>query len=181
MGIFTDVGVGPPPAPKRHPETAPGRRIEPARRAPPLEMTGPHPDLTPRTRPMPVREARMTASNQRRVHLDPEILGPEETREERIRERLWSTVKRAARTIPFIDEVVAAWFCALDPATPRRVRLGLLAALAYFVAPIDVVPDILPLVGFGDDAGVLMAAITLVRAHITDDHREAARRAMAEH
>ena len=83
----------------------------------------------------------MTASNDRRIHLDPEILGPEDSREERIRERLWSTVKRAARSIPFIEEVVAAWYCALDPATPNRVRLTLLAALAYFVAPIDVVPD----------------------------------------
>ena len=123
----------------------------------------------------------MTASDSRRVHLDPEILGPEETREERIRERLWSTVKRAARTVPFIDEVVAAWYCALDPKTPRRVRLALLAALAYFVAPIDALPDILPLVGFSDDAGVLMAAIAMVRAHITDDHRRAAKKAMAEH
>lgn len=123
----------------------------------------------------------MTASNDRRVHLDPEILGPEESREERIRERLWSTVKRAARSVPFMEEVVAAWYCALDPATPTRVRAALLAALAYFVAPIDALPDLLPLVGFGDDAGVLMAAIALVRAHITDDHRKAAKKAMAEH
>ena len=123
----------------------------------------------------------MPASNERRIHLDPEILGPEETREERIRERLWATVKRAARSIPFMEDVVASWYCALDPKTPNRVRVTLLAALAYFVAPIDVVPDLLPLVGFGDDAGVLMAAIAMVRAHITSDHREAARRAMAEH
>ena len=123
----------------------------------------------------------MSASNERRIHLDPEILGPEETREERIRERLWSTVKRAARSIPFMEDVVASWYCALDPKTPNRVRMTLLAALAYFVAPIDVVPDLLPLVGFSDDAGVLMAAIAMVRAHITDDHRKAAKKAMAEH
>lgn len=119
--------------------------------------------------------------NERRVYLDPEILGPEEEREERVRAGLWSTVKRAARSIPFMDEVVAAWFCALDPKTPRRVRLGLLAALAYFVAPIDALPDVLPLIGFSDDAGVLMATLALLRAHVTEDHRKAARKAMAEH
>jgi len=123
----------------------------------------------------------MFASKSRRARLDPDILGPREGREERIRERLWTTVKRAARQVPFIDEVVAAWYCALDPATPRRVRWALIAALAYFVAPIDAVPDLLPFIGFSDDAGVLMAALTLLRAHITDDHREAAKRAMAEH
>jgi uncharacterized membrane protein YkvA (DUF1232 family) len=126
-------------------------------------------------------EVPMTASNDRRIHLDPEILGPEETREARIRERLWATVKRAARSIPFMEEVVAAWYCALDPATSTKVRMTLLAALAYFVAPIDFVPDLLPLIGFGDDAAILMTAIGMVRAHITDDHRKAAKRAMAEH
>lgn len=122
----------------------------------------------------------MTASNDRRIHLDPEILGPEETREDRVRERLWDTAKRAARSIPFMEDVIAGWYCALDPKTPRRVRLALLAALAYFVAPIDGIPDLLPLVGFGDDAGVLMATLALVGSHITADHREAARRSLAE-
>ena len=107
--------------------------------------------------------------------------GPQETREARIRERLWATVRRAARAIPFMEDVIAGWYCALDPQTPRKVRLALMAALAYFVAPVDLVPDLLPLVGFGDDAGVLMAAITLLGSHIRPEHREAARRAMAEH
>lgn len=125
-------------------------------------------------------EGGMTSFEDRRVYLDPEILGPEDAREERVRTRLWTTIKRAARSIPFMEDVVAAWYCAIDPTTPRKVRLTLLAALAYFVAPIDGVPDLLPLIGFGDDAAVLMAAITMVRSHIRPDHVEAARRAMAE-
>lgn len=120
-------------------------------------------------------------SADRRIHLDPEILGPEETREAKVRAGLWATVRRAARAIPFMEDVIAGWYCALDPATPRSVRLTLLAALAYFVAPIDAIPDLLPLIGFGDDAGVLLAALALVGRHITDDHREAARRALEEH
>ncbi|TBW40074.1 DUF1232 domain-containing protein [Siculibacillus lacustris] len=111
---------------------------------------------------------------------DPGYIGPEETREARIRAGLWATVRRAARAIPFIDEVVAAWYCALDPATPNKVRLTLFAALAYFVAPIDALPDFLPMIGFSDDIGVLLAALAMVRSHIHDDHREAARRALAE-
>lgn len=116
----------------------------------------------------------------RRVWDDPEILGPEEAREERVRAGLWATVRRAARAIPFMEDVVAAWYCAIDPTTPRRVKLTLLAALAYFVAPIDLIPDVLPLLGFGDDAGVLLAAIALVGGHITEEHRERARAALAE-
>jgi uncharacterized membrane protein YkvA (DUF1232 family) len=76
---------------------------------------------------------------------------------------------------------VAAYYCALDPATPTRVRATLLAALAYFVMPVDAIPDVLVGIGFSDDATVLLAAIAVVRAHITPGHRDAARRALADH
>lgn len=114
------------------------------------------------------------------IEFDPDILGPEDTRESRVRAGIWATVKRAARAVPFMEDVVAAYFCALDPATPRKVRLTLLGALVYFVAPIDAIPDMLPLIGFSDDAGVLIAALAMVGHHIRDDHREAARRALAQ-
>jgi uncharacterized membrane protein YkvA (DUF1232 family) len=116
-----------------------------------------------------------------------EIFGPESLRPEaesdraaRVKRRFWATFRRAARFIPFADELVAAYYCALDPATPQRVRLMLLAALAYFILPFDAIPDFLAGIGFSDDATVLLATIALVRGHITPVHREAARRALAE-
>ncbi|MDH3194952.1 MAG: YkvA family protein [Hyphomicrobiales bacterium] len=110
-----------------------------------------------------------------------EILGPEdEKKQAHIRAKFWPTVKKALRTIPFMDEVVAAYFAMLDPQTPARPRLILIGALAYFVLPFDLVPDIIFGVGFLDDASILAAAIASVRSSITDDHREAARRALAE-
>jgi uncharacterized membrane protein YkvA (DUF1232 family) len=111
-----------------------------------------------------------------------DILGPEDeaSRAERVKVRFFATLRRAARAIPFADELVAAYFCALDPATPHRVRGVLLAALAYFVLPLDAVPDILAGIGFSDDVTILVAAISTVRAHITPVHREAARRALAD-
>jgi uncharacterized membrane protein YkvA (DUF1232 family) len=55
----------------------------------------------------------------------------------------------------------------------------LLGALAYFVLPFDFVPDMLPVIGFTDDAAVLATAIRVVAAHIMPEHRDAARRALA--
>ena len=114
--------------------------------------------------------------------LGPEVLAPEDeaARSERVRRKFWATLRRAARYVPFADDLVAAYFCALDPATPHRVRAVLLAALAYFVLPIDAVPDILAGIGFSDDVTVLVAAIAMVRSHITPTHREAARRTLSE-
>ena len=111
-----------------------------------------------------------------------EILGPEEddeARETRVRRGFWKTFRRAARAIPFSEDVVAAYYCALDPQTPARARAILLAALAYFVMPLDAVPDILAGVGFTDDASVLLAAFAAVSMHIKNRHREAARSKLA--
>lgn len=113
---------------------------------------------------------------------DIEILGPEDAREKeaRIRRRFWPTVRKALRAVPFMNEVVAAYYAMLDPDTPTRARLILIAALAYFVTPFDVVPDFILGFGFVDDASVLAAALAAVRSSIKEEHREAARRALAE-
>lgn len=100
--------------------------------------------------------------------------------EARVRRDFWPTLKRVARSIPFAEDAVAAYYCALDRETPLHVRATLLGALAYFVMPFDLAPDFLPLLGFADDASVIAAAIATVRLHMTDRHREAARRALAE-
>jgi uncharacterized membrane protein YkvA (DUF1232 family) len=59
------------------------------------------------------------------------------------------------------------------------VHVALVGALAYFVLPIDAVPDMLPLFGYTDDAAVLATALRLVASHIRPEHREAAQRALA--
>lgn len=97
-----------------------------------------------------------------------------------VRRDFWRTVKRAARHVPFMEEVVAAYYCALDKQTPLRAKGILTAALAYFVLPADVVPDVLFGVGFTDDIAVLTAAISAVAAHVTPAHRAAARAALTE-
>jgi uncharacterized membrane protein YkvA (DUF1232 family) len=83
-------------------------------------------------------------------------------------------MRKLARALPFAEDVLAAYVCVRDPATSRRVKLILLAALAYLVMPIDGVPDFLPLIGFGDDAAMIAAAIATVRGAITLQHREKA-------
>lgn len=114
-----------------------------------------------------------------------EILDPGDDRQyrkrsEKVKRGFWKTVRRAGRAVPFLPEVVAAYYCALDQNTPTRVRMTLMAALAYFVLPLDFVPDILAGIGFTDDIAVLMAALTAVKTHITPAHRIAAQQALAK-
>ena len=96
-----------------------------------------------------------------------------------VRQKFWTTAKKAARHVPFMDEVVAAYYCALDKNTPLRAKAILFAALGYFVLPTDTIPDVIFGLGFTDDIAVLTAAITAVRAHITPAHRLAAKESLA--
>jgi uncharacterized membrane protein YkvA (DUF1232 family) len=90
----------------------------------------------------------------------------------------WKKLLKVAGRIPFAEDLAAAYFCAVDPLTPGRVRGVLFAALAYFVIPTDVIPDFIAGFGFTDDAAVLATAIGLVSGHIKPCHRERARAAL---
>ncbi len=114
-----------------------------------------------------------------------EILQPgsereQESRAQRVRKNFWKTLKKTAGKVPFTEDLVASYYCALDTKTPARVRATLLAALAYFVLPFDFVPDLLVGIGFTDDMAVLMAALASVRRHITPAHYAAARQSLSQ-
>lgn len=101
--------------------------------------------------------------------------GTVDRNEETVRKGFWSKLKRNLARIPLADQVVAAYYAAFDPVTPFRTKAMLLAALAYFVMPFDVIPDFILGFGFTDDMTVLLTAFGLIRTHVTDAHRERAK------
>ena len=109
------------------------------------------------------------------VPIDPKQYARDKARVER---GFWDKVRWTLGHVPFVEDAVAAYFCALDPKTPLRVKAVLLAALAYFVVPADMIPDFIAGFGFGDDAAVLATAIGMVAPAITDRHRHKARSAL---
>jgi uncharacterized membrane protein YkvA (DUF1232 family) len=99
--------------------------------------------------------------------------------EQTLKQRFWRKLRALAARLPFAEDLIAAHYCAFDRQTPVHVKAALVGALAYFVLPADVIPDVLPVIGYTDDAAMLAAAIRLVSQHITPEHREAARQALA--
>ncbi len=97
---------------------------------------------------------------------------------ESVRKRFWIKLKRVAAKLPFAEDLLAAYYCAFDKHTPRHVQVALLGAIAYFILPFDFIPDMMPVLGFTDDAAVLATAIRMVATNITEDHRAAARAAL---
>jgi uncharacterized membrane protein YkvA (DUF1232 family) len=96
-----------------------------------------------------------------------------------VRAGFWRKLQRFAAQIPFSEDLLTAYYCAFDRDTPNSVRAALLGALAYFVLPFDFMPDVLPIVGFTDDAAVIAGVLRLIWTHIQPAHREAAREALA--
>ena len=94
--------------------------------------------------------------------------------EARVDRGFWRKLRRHGRRIPFLKDVLAAFYCARDPATPIQVKAVLMGALAYFVMPVDMLPDIVLWLGFTDDATVLLAAYRAISPHVKDRHRDQA-------
>jgi len=102
-----------------------------------------------------------------RAHL-PAVMRRNETR---VRTSFWKKLQKVFSYIPFAEDAVAAYYCAMDVQTPLRVRGLLLGALTYFIMPLDMIPDFIAGLGFSDDATVLATVLALVVNHIKPHHR----------
>ncbi len=94
--------------------------------------------------------------------------------ETRVSRGFWPKITRTAARIPFADQALAAWYAARDPETPMAAKGMIFAGLAYFVLPVDAIPDIFAGIGYTDDAAVITAVLAMVGANIKRRHRDKA-------
>ncbi|MCH1931421.1 DUF1232 domain-containing protein [Shewanella sp. A25] len=85
--------------------------------------------------------------------------------------------KQAGRDV--VERALWLYYAAQQPNTPAWAKSVILGALAYFISPIDAIPDLTPLVGFTDDLGALAAAITMVTLYIDDGVKTLAKEKLA--
>ena len=126
--------------------------------------------MTAKAKPMQPEEA-----------LDPSralVPSVQRVNEMRVSKGFWPKIRRTAARIPFARQAVSIYYSARDPETPMAAKGIMMGALAYFVLPVDTIPDFLLGLGFTDDMTVLLATLSMVRSHITAEHRAAASRAL---
>ena len=98
--------------------------------------------------------------------------------EVRVQKGFWPKIRRTASRIPVARQVISVWYAARDPETPTAAKAVMLGGLAYFVMPIDAIPDVFAGIGFTDDAAVIAALIATLGAHIKRRHKDQAEAAL---
>lgn len=86
--------------------------------------------------------------------------------------------KKAGREV--IGQALRLYYIAADSDTPVWAKSTIYGSLAYFVLPIDVIPDVVPILGYSDDVAVLAAAFKAVTSYYKKEHGELADRKLAD-
>jgi len=78
---------------------------------------------------------------------------------EYVDENLWGKLEKSGRKISFAKDILALYRYMKDPLVKWYRKAIVVAALIYFIVPIDAIPDITPLFGYLDDLGVITALL----------------------
>ena len=86
--------------------------------------------------------------------------------------RFWEKVKGYAKAAgkTALEPALKMYYSATDKDTPLWAKTAIYGALGYFISPIDDIPDMVPVLGYTDDIGVLVAAAATVAAYIKQEH-----------
>jgi uncharacterized membrane protein YkvA (DUF1232 family) len=86
-------------------------------------------------------------------------------------DRFWTKLRRFARVAgrAVVERALRLYYASQDPHTPEWARRAIYAALAYFILPFDIIPDIIPGIGYTDDLATLSLTLLAVSAYVSRD------------
>ncbi|MDZ4726589.1 MAG: YkvA family protein [Leptospira sp.] len=92
-----------------------------------------------------------------------------------IKNNFWKKIKETGAKLPFVNDVIAMYYCLLDEKTSLSAKASIVFALLYFITPIDVIPDFILALGYTDDATVIASTILLLKSQLKTEHYEKAK------
>ena len=95
---------------------------------------------------------------------------------------LWSKITGNFKKVGanLLYKVLQLFYVAKNPNVPMKIRAAMIAPLGYFISPVDLIPDLTPVVGYSDDAAVIAMAIAFAHAYIDDNIRRKAKDKLCE-
>ncbi len=96
--------------------------------------------------------------------------------------KFWRKIQRYSKKAgaQVVYAALLAYYMMQSKEVPLTAKAGIAAALAYFILPTDLIPDIALMIGYTDDIGVLIFALSQVTDHITPVIREKARKKLSD-
>lgn len=90
---------------------------------------------------------------------------------------LWEKIRNYSKEagVKVIYAVLLLFYSMQDKSVGIKTKLGIAAALGYFILPTDAIFDFTPLIGYSDDLGVLLFALSQVAIIITPEVKQKAR------
>ena len=91
--------------------------------------------------------------------------------------KLFDKIKKFAKKagIKVIYLALLLFYTLQQPETPRKAKSVIIGALGYFIFPMDLIPDFIPIAGFSDDLTALAGALVMVAMHVNEDTKRKAR------
>ncbi len=85
-------------------------------------------------------------------------------------------IRNTGRKLHFLPKLLAIFYCMNDVDTPKVIKLVLMGALGYVILPFDFMPDVIPGLGWIDDAAVITGALQLAGTYVKPEHYEKVRK-----
>jgi len=83
-----------------------------------------------------------------------------------VEDNLWAKLQTVGKKISFAKDVLALFNYMKDPYVHMAKKAMVVAGLIYFIAPIDTIPDFIPVFGLLDDLGVLAALLKFLGSEL---------------
>ena len=95
---------------------------------------------------------------------------------------LWDKIRKniAKIGVKVIYQALLLYYVAQSPNCPTKIKAGIIGALGYLISPIDLIPDIMPGIGYADDAVAIATAVALAQIYITDEIKAQAKAKIAD-
>ena len=89
----------------------------------------------------------------------------------------WNKITSVLKSAGLVTlyKALQLYYVLQESSCPAHIKAAILGALGYFILPIDVVPDFIPGVGFGDDLVVITAALLMAQAYVDEEVKRKAR------
>ena len=92
----------------------------------------------------------------------------------------WDKIKGVLKSagLVLIYKALQLYYVMKKPECPMHIKAAIVAALGYFILPIDLIPDVIPVVGYSDDLAAVVAALAMAQIYVDEDVEKKARNAI---